>query len=169
MTAHDLVPRASQDESALDSLLNRAVPWESLGKVLPRDLVRLGLYGSAVMILTALLALAIPSTHSIRHGGLFLLFASIAAGLAAFLHAVAVPAIVFGLLLLGVDLYLSNVPTGGRSRLVVIGQAAIGGVGGGIGVLFLALVVFNVVLWLVIIACIAGACLAMLGALAAGG
>jgi hypothetical protein len=137
--------------------------------VIPRDLVQLGLYGSTVMILTGLVALVIPSPHSISQGELFLLFASIGAGLAGFLQVLAVPAILFGLLLLGIDVYLSQVPTGERSRWIVVGQATAGGIGGGIGVLFLALVIFNVVLWLVIIASIIGAGLMFLGALASGG
>ena len=172
MNSTDLIPwsgasSSGESRSALSDFLSH-VETHSKG-IIPRDLIQFGLYGSAVMILTSLIALCFPSPHSISHGEFFLLFGRIAAGLAGFLHALAIPGLIAGILLVGVDVYLAQVPTTEHSRWVVIGQAAAGGFGGTIGVLFLALFLFNLALWIVIMAAIIGGCLMLLGALASGG
>lgn len=177
MASNELVP-VSEEESALESLLRRAVPYEGLGAVMPRDLVQFGLYGSGIVILAGLIALALPDPSSIRHAhGLFhahffLILGPVEAGLVGFMQALAVPAIVCGVLLLGLDVYFTQVPTTEQWRWAVVGQAAAGGVGAGAGVIFLALLILNVVVWILIIAMIAAACLmalaAVLGALGGG-
>ena len=150
MASGDVVPY-HEEESALESLLKRAAEHEGLGAVIPRDLLQFGLYGSVLVIVTGLLALMLPSPTSISHGHFFLVLGHAEAGLVGFMQALAVPAIVVGIALLGLDVYLSQVPTGERWRLAVVGQAAIGGVGGCLGVLFLALLVLNIAIWVVLI------------------
>ncbi len=90
---NDLVPSAGaagNRRSALTELLSH-VEIHNQG-IIPRDLFQFGVYGSGVMILTSLIALCFPSPHAISHGDFFLVSAGIAAGLAGFLHALAIPA-----------------------------------------------------------------------------
>jgi hypothetical protein len=58
----------------------------------------------------------------------------------------AVPAILCGLALLGLDLYLMEGRRSEHWRGAVVAQAAAGGVGGFVGVAFLALMLLNLVL-----------------------
>lgn len=147
-------PERSTEASALKSLLERAVPYEKAGWIMPRPVVALGMIGSGVMIGSGLLAIIFPSPQSVSHGAFFLLFASEAAGLESFMRIVALPAIVAGLGLLALNFYLMKARTGAPGRYVVAGQAVAGSVGGVISGLFLALVVLNLVIWIVL--CILG-------------
>ncbi len=154
MTSTDPVPRSRGGGSALESLLSRSVIHEKAGAVIPRDLLRFGLYGSIVCIATGLLALLFPTADSIRHGDFFLILATPAADLQSVMHAAAIPLIVCGVALLALDPYLMQGRRSEHWRSAVVAQAATGAV----GTVFLALVIINLVLWIVI----AAFCLTML-------
>lgn len=154
MASTDLLPRPpGGGGSALSDFLGHTTIYEKAGAVVPRDLVQFGLLGSVVVMVTGLVALVLPSPGSISHGGFFLVLGSTEAGLDSFMHALAVPAMLCGALLLGLDVYLMRVPTSEHWRWAVVGQAAAGGVGGGLGVIFLALVILNLAIWIALIAC----------------
>ncbi len=159
------VPHDQQDEeeSALKSLLRRAAVHDKA--VIPTDLVQFGLYGSVIVIATALLALALPSEQSISHSGFYLVFGGALGGLASFVRALAGPALLFGFALLGVDIYLMKVPTRAHSRATIVTQAAAGGVSATICAIFLALIVVNLVIWLLIVAACVMALAAVVGAM----
>jgi len=106
MGSTDLAPEPSEGGSALGDFLSRSVVYEKAGAVIPRDLLQFGLYGSIVVIATGILALIIPSAESIRQGDFYLVLGGTAADIGALLHALAIPSIVCGLALLGLDLYL---------------------------------------------------------------
>jgi hypothetical protein len=158
MTSTDPVPRSRGGGYALESLLSRSVIHEKAGAVIPRDLLRFGLYGSIVCIATGLLALLFPTADSIRHGDFFLILATPAADLQSVMHAAAIPLIVCGVALLALDPYLMQGRRSEHWRSAVVAQAATGAVGGAVGTVFLALVIINLVLWIVI----AAFCLTML-------
>ena len=155
-----------EDDSALKSLLRRAAVHNKA--VIPADLVQFGLLGSGIVILTALLALAMPSEHSISHSSFYLLFGGVLGSLAAFAHALAVPALLFGVALLALDIYLMKVPTQGHTRSAIVAQATAGGVSATLCALFLALIVINLVIWILIAAACIAALFMMLAALASG-
>ncbi|HYJ00355.1 MAG TPA: hypothetical protein VEX36_11865 [Thermoleophilaceae bacterium] len=157
-----------QGRSALSDFLTHTRVYERAGGVIPRDLLQFGFLGSVVVIGTGLVALILPSPNSIQDGGFFLVWAGQAASLVSFLHALAVPAILGGLALLGLDLYLMRVPTSERWRSAVVVQAAAGGAGGILSTLFLALLVFNLAIWIAIIACGVAVLIAVLAGLAGG-
>jgi hypothetical protein len=176
--AGEQVP-AKSDESALDSLLKRAISHDKIGAVMPRDLVQFGLLGSGIVILAGLVALVLPDPSSIKNGHgpvfhwhFFLMFRSMAAGLDSFVQAMAIPGIVAGLLLLVLDAFLTQIPTREHWRLAIVGQAAAGGVGATVGVLFLAVFILNLIVWAIIIVVIAAFCIgvvfAFLAALSGG-
>jgi hypothetical protein len=165
MASTELIPgpsAADDNGSALKAFLDRTTIHETAGAAIPRDLLQFGLYGSLLVIASGILALIAPSPESIRSGDFFLILGTPAASLEAFMHALAVPAIVGGLLLLGLDLYLSQVRSSEHWHTAVVAQAAAGGVGGLVGVVFLALLLINLVLWVLIIACGLGLCLMVL-------
>lgn len=169
MAVTDLVPGSSASGgSALKDLLAHSVVYEKAGAVIPRDLLQFGLFGSIVVIVTGLLALVLPDPASISRGEFFLVLGSTAASLDSLMHGLAIPAIVCGVLLLGLDIYLMQVPTSEQWRWAVVGQAAAGGAGGVLCVVFLALVVLNIALWIAICACILAGCCALLAGLASG-
>ena len=163
MSRTDYLPAPTEGD-ALASLLKRAVRYEKAGGVIPLSLMQFGLLGSIVVIMTGLLALVLPGPASISHGGFFLVFGGIAASLDSVLGALAVPAILSGIALLGLDIYLMKVRTSEHSRHVVVAQAAAGAASGAIGSLFLALLLLNLVIWIVIMAAMA----LILGAVLAG-
>ena len=173
MTSTDLVPSSPGDSSgsALRDFLSHAVIYGNRA-LMPRDLVQFGLMGSGLAILASVIALALPDPASIEHAHgpmfhahFFLILGSVAGGLVGLLQALAVPAIVCGVMLLGLDIYFMRVPTTEEWRWAIVGQAAAGGLGAGIGILFFALLILNVVVWLVIVVFIAAACLMALAAL----
>jgi hypothetical protein len=169
MRSSDLLPTPpSSRRSALKDLLASSTVYEKAGAVIPKDLLQFGLFGSALVIATGCLALILPSPASISQGDFFLVLGSTAAGLDSVLHDLAIPAIVSGALLLGLDIYLMHVPTSEQWRWAVIGQATVGGAGGGLGVVFLALVILNIALWIAIFACILTGIGALLAGLASG-
>ena len=169
MASTDLVPSSGDASgSALKDFLSHSTIYEKAGAVMPRDLVQFGLYGSGVVILTGLVALVLPKPWSISHGGFFLVLGGPETHLDALMHHLAVPAIVCGLLLLGLDVFLMLVPTGEHWRWAVVGQAAAGGVGGLLGVIFLALLILNLAIWIALISLILGGALMLLGAMAGG-
>jgi hypothetical protein len=169
MSPSDLLPAATDDDNALRSLLNHAVSYEKAGAVIPFDLMRFGLLGSVVVIGTGLLALILPDADSVRHSGFYLVLGGLAADTTFMMKALAIPAIFFGMCLLALDVYLMNVRTSDRSRSIVVAQAAMGGAGGAICTVFLALAVLNLVIWITLI--VLGLVLlgVFLSALAAGG
>lgn len=145
----NLVPRSDDDgASALGDFLRRTTIYETAGAVIPFGLLRFGLLGSVAMIATGLLALAFPSAEAIRGGDFFLVLGDEAAGIASLVRALAGPAIVVGLSLLVLDLYLMRTPVSERWRTAVVVQAAAGGVGGALGTLFVALLVLNLAIWI---------------------
>lgn len=148
MSSPDLLPVPTGDDNALRSLLNRAVPYEKAGAVIPFDLIRFGLLGSIVVICTGLLALIMPSAESVRDGGFYLVLGGLAAEVTSLMKALAVPGILFGTCLLGLDIYLMKVRTSERSRSVVAAQAAMGGASGTVCTVFLALFVLNLAIWI---------------------
>ena len=142
----------SDDESALTSLLRRAVPYEKAGAVIPRDLLAFGLFGSSIIIATGLFALLLPDAAAIRHSGFYLLLGGFTANLDSLMgHAVS-PALICGGTLLVLDACLMQVRTSERWRYVIVAQAAAGGIGGAFATVFLALVVLNLVVWLALFA-----------------
>jgi hypothetical protein len=152
----------TQDESALKSLLGRAALHDRA--VIPHDLLQFGLLGSLIVIATGLVALILPSAAAIRHDHFFLLFGGATAGLDTLMGSLAAPAIVCGFALLALDLYLMRTPTGERWRTAVVAQAAAGGASAVVFTLFLALVLLNLVIWILIVAAV----IAAIGALLAG-
>lgn len=152
--------------SALSDFLKHAVVHKAA--VIPRDLLQFGFLGAGVMMLTGVVAMALPGTNSIRHSGFFLLLGPQAASLAGFLEGAALWAIVGGLVLLCGDLFLAVVPTSANWRWLIVAQATVGGIGALIGVLFLAIVVLNVAIWVAIGAAILAAVGLVLAAMAGG-
>jgi hypothetical protein len=139
------------EEDALGSLLGRITVHERAGAVVPTDLLQFGFYASAITIATGVLALLWSDPESVRHGGFYLVLGGASATMTSLMKALAVPAICAGVLLLGVDLFLMKVRTSARWRAVIVGQAALGGAVGLIGTFFLALVLLNLVLWILIV------------------
>jgi hypothetical protein len=91
MSSREIVPLGRADDgSALQSLLDRSVIYERTGSVIPWGLLRFGFCGAGVIVLTGLLALILPGSLEIRHGGFFLLFGGQAAALADFLRGLVV-------------------------------------------------------------------------------
>jgi hypothetical protein len=171
MASTDLVPSSPDggEGSALSDFLSRTTIYEHAGAVIPRDLLQSGFFGSIVVILTGLLALVFPGADSIRDGGFFLVLGGQVADLASIMRAAAVPAIVCGLALLGLDLYLMRTPSSDYGRTAVVAQAAAGGVGGMVSTVFLALVILNLAIWVALIVCGAAVVLLVLGVMAGSG
>src|SRR5690349_9538251 len=140
MASTDLVPYPSGGRDAFGEFLRHAIPYEKAGRVLPRDLLQFGVYGSVAVIAAGLLALIFPSPTSIRHAHFFLVLRSQEADLQSLLRALAVPAIVCGVALLVLDAFLMYGRRAGCWPYAVVGQAGLGGVGGALGTIFLALV-----------------------------
>jgi hypothetical protein len=166
MASRQLAPRVVEaDESPLEAFLRRSVIYEKAGAFIPRDLLNFGLYGSAIVTVTGLLALLFPSPDSIRHSGFFLVLGASAANLEAIMHSLAIPAICCGLALLALDLYLTQGRRSEHWRTAVVAQAAAGGVGGILSIIFLALMLLNLVIWILIVAAgVACLCLLLAGA-----
>ena len=105
-----------------------------------------------------------PSPDSIRQGDFFLILGHTAADAQSVMRAAAAPAIVCGLALLGLDLYLMQDRRSEHWRSAVVAQAAAGGIGGIVGVIFIALMLVNLVLWILMVVCtIAVLCLLIAG------
>jgi hypothetical protein len=154
-------PAAGSDsDSALKSLLRHADVHDKA--VIPTDLLQFGLYGSLIVIATGMFALALPSAHTMSHGGFVLLFKGAVGGLTSFVGALAVPALLFGFALLGLDLYLMQVPTKAHSRVAIVAQAAAGGVSATVCAIFVALLLVNLLIWLLIIGAVIGALIALI-------
>lgn len=162
--AMDLIPNrrnpsdpgsAPATGSVLHALLERSVVYERAGAAIPRDLVRFGLYGAAIITLTGLLALMFPDGPAIRHGHFFLLFGRQAAGLIGVLHPVAAPLIMVGMTLATLDFYLADGPRAAGWRPVIVAQAAAGGAGGVVTGIFAVMVVINIVIWAIIFTAVA--------------
>lgn len=168
MSIDELVPREPPggERSALSDLLSRSVIYERAGGVIPHDLLQFGFFGSLVVIVTGLLAVVFPDATSIRAGDFFLVLGGTAADLSSLLHALAIPAILGGFALLLLDIYLMDVPRSERWRGAVVAQAVAGGLGGVLGTLFLALLIFNLAIWIAIIAVGLAIVLGVLGAAA---
>lgn len=162
MSSTDLVPRSAEGDSALEAFLSRTVIHELAGAAIPRDLMRFGLYGSIVVIATGVLGLVFPGANSIRRGSFFLILGTPAADMQTIVHVVAIPLIACGTALLLLDLYLMQGRRSEHWRPVVVAQAAAGGIGGVVSTIFLALVIINLVLWIVIVVFIA-ACVVGIG------
>ena len=160
--------RPSSDYSALKSLLNRSVIYEKAGAVIPHDLMQFGLFGSGLIIAAGLLALILPSAYSIQHGGFFLLLGSTTASLDSFIGSLAAPAFIVGGSLLVLDAGLMCVRTSYPWRAVIVLQAVLGGIGGLVCAVFLALVAFNLALWILIVAVVLMILGVILAAMAGG-
>jgi hypothetical protein len=141
----------AQGHSALKSLLERSVIYEKAGAVIPHDLLQFGLFGSGLIVAAGLLALILPSAYSIQHGGFFLLLGSTTASLDSFMGSLAAPAFIVGGGLLVLDACLMLVRTSQSWRAAIVLQAALGGSGGLVCAAFLALVAFNLALWILIV------------------
>lgn len=160
--------RPAEDGSALKSLLTRSVVYEQVGAVIPHNLLQFGLFGSGLIVVTGLLALILPGAHSIQHGGFFLLLGSTTASLDSFLGSLAAPALILAGSLLVLDAGLMCVRASQCRRLAVVLQAGLGGAGGLICAAFLALVAFNLALWILIFAATLMILGFILGAIAGG-
>ena len=158
--------RGPDGDDALQSLLSRITSHEKAGAVMPVDLVEFGFFGSLIVIVTGLLALILPSATAIHHSHLFLVFGSTTASLDSFMSAAAIPAMLCGTALLLLDIYLMHARTSAPWRSAVVAQAAAGGVAGAICSLFLALLVLNLAIYLVIGMLILAALFAMLAGMA---
>jgi hypothetical protein len=150
MATPPVLPASDEQYSALSSFLRRTVTYGPKA-VIPRDLLQFGFLGASVVIATGLLAFAVPTPAAIAHGHFFWVLGGFAADLAACLHTLAVPAILCGLGLLGLDFYLMQVPTSERSRPAVVAQAVAGGASAALGTVFLALLLFNLMIWIALI------------------
>jgi hypothetical protein len=149
MSSPELVPSApgSGDGSALRTFLNRySTVYEEEGAVIPWSVMRYGVFSCTVMIGLGLFGL--PMTGG--HGKFFIAFGAAAGGLASALHGLAVPWILLGLAALGLDVYLLKVPTTGEWRAAVPIELALAAVQVTLAVLLLAIVVFNLAIWIVI-------------------
>jgi hypothetical protein len=164
----NLAAGSGEDRSALDSLLDKVIPHETIGATVSFDLLQFGLYGSIIVIVTALLALAMPGAESIRHSGFYLLFGGAVADLVTFLRALAVPAVTFGGMLLILDAVLLTVRTPSWSRSLITLQAAAGTFSGVVATAFLALLLLNLVIWIVIMVLLATVCFAFIAAALSG-
>jgi uncharacterized membrane protein len=167
MPSTDLLS-GSGDDNALKSFLDRVVPYEKAGAIVPNDLLQFGFFGSIIVIVTGLLASAFPDPASIRDGGFYLVLGDTAASVTALMKALAIPAIVAGGSLLVVDAFLMKVRTSAHWRSVIVAQAAVGGAAGAICTGFLALLILNLVLWIIIVALILMTIGVLLSALAGG-
>lgn len=159
---------ATPGNSALTDFLKHTKVYDVTKALIPKDLLQFGISGAVIVMATGLLALILPSPASIDRGEFFLVLGSTAASLDALMQGLAIPAIVSSAALLLLDVYLMVVPTTEQWRLAVVGQATVGGAGGILSVLFLALVVLNIALWIAIGCCILAGIGLFLGALASG-
>lgn len=155
------------EDDALQSLLRRIGDYGKTA-VIPYDLLQFGLYGSVVVIVTGLFALILPGAASIRHSHFYLVLGSETASVVSLMRALAIPAIISGGCLLLLDACLMQVHTSARWRSMVVIQAAAGGVGGVICTIFLALVILNLAIWIVIMALMLMLVGVILGAIAGG-
>jgi len=152
VSSADWTPASPDDsDNALKSLLRRSVIYERAGAVVPHDLLQVGLFGSIVVIIAGLFALILPSATSISHSGFYWILGSTIAHVASFMRVVAAPALIVGGSLLVFDAYLMLGRTSAPWRFMVVVQAAIGGIGGVICMIFLALVILNLAIWIVIV------------------
>ena len=158
----------SAEGSALRSLLDQSVIYEKAGGVMPMGLVLFGFYGAGLLVASGLLAFILPSPHAIGHGGFFLLLRGEAAGLDSVMRTIALPGVLCGLALIGLDVFLSYVRTSNAWRSAIIGQTLIGAASGALAIIFIASVILNLVIWLLIIAAFVFAIGAMLAGLASG-
>jgi hypothetical protein len=163
--------------SALSDFLKHTKIYDVTKAVMPKDLVQFGLYGSGVLMATALIALLLPDPSSIRstqvsfiiHAHLFFVGRALEATIVGLLQALAIPAIVASVVLLALDIYLMQVPTSQEWRYAVVGQAVAGGLNGVLGVIFLALLLFNLAMWIAMTCLIIGGCLVLIGMILSGG
>lgn len=149
----ELIPSAwgPEDDDALRSFLrNNADSYEGAGAPIHPALWQFGFYGSLVIIAAGVLALVLPAPSWIEHGGFFLLFGNLAAELTSIITALAVPAIVLGILLLGVNLWLRDRRTSEAWRSAVVLQFAMAGGGATLYVGVAVLFVLNLALWIAI-------------------
>jgi len=151
MRPSDLLPARIEDDNALRSLLNRVVDHDEAGSVIGLDLLVFGFLGSLVVIFTALVALILPEPESIRQSSFYLVLGGAVASLTGLMKALAIPALIAGVSLLVLDLFLMKVRTSEHSRSVIVIQAAMGGTGGALCTIFLALALLNLVLWIIIV------------------
>lgn len=149
--------QAEDESSALSDFLDHARVHERIGSVIPRELLRFGLYGSLMLIATGFAGLALPSPQAIEHLWFFVVFGGAAARMLSVMHSAAIPALAAGGGLLVLDVYLKRVPTRGRWRAVVVAQAVAGVAGAAASAALLALAFVNLVLWMIPIGFILGA------------
>lgn len=168
MAIRDLLPALPEEGSALRDFLDQTVVYEKAGGVMPRGLVMFGFYGSVAIVVAGLLSLTLPDPYSIQSGGFFLVFSGQASSLDGLMSALAGPEILLGLALIGLDVYLTLVPTTETWRWAIVGQTGLGGLGGSLGVIFLVLFIFNLAIWIVVISGCIALCIGMLAALASG-
>jgi hypothetical protein len=147
MSSTDLTSTPGFD-SALKSLLSRAIPYEKAGSYIPEDVLAYGLFGSLFVILTPLLTLALPSANSIRQSGFYLVLGKTIASLASFSFAAALPTAICGGVLLVTNLCLGVIRGPWGLRYVVVLQTAAGGITGAFCTVFLALVILNLAIWI---------------------
>jgi hypothetical protein len=132
--------------------VERATDYGKAGAIIPSDLLQVGFFGNITIIVTALLALILPSAASISHSGFYLVLGSTTAHVASFMREMAAPALITGGTLLILDAYLTVARTAALWRSVIVVQAIVGAVGGLICAAFLGLVVLNLAIWIIIVA-----------------
>jgi hypothetical protein len=168
----DVIPAPASFEpggSALKSLLNRAIPYEKAGAVIPHDLMQFGLFGSSIVIVAGLMALMLPSSAAIEHSSFYLLLGGLTANLDSLMGRAASAALICGGALLVLDAGLMLIRTSEPWRYAVIAQAAVGGVGGAFCTFFILLVVLNLVIWAAIFALVLVALGTIFAGMAGGG
>jgi hypothetical protein len=143
---------ATPNGNALDALLERSVAHERIGARLPRQLALYGLAGAVIMTAVGLIGLAITHPAHMRHGGFLLVLASATVSLATLLHTLAVPFICVGavLTLIGITITFSDRRRGAPPRYAVAAQALSGVTGAIVAVPFAALLLLNLIIWIVI-------------------
>jgi hypothetical protein len=158
----------SSPRSALDDFLQRAVAYENAGAELPRRLLGYAALGATCLVATAALFAMLPDPQAAHRSGLLLIGKGVGDVLLSIARGLVLPLAVVGVVLLVLDgvLFVG----GGTRRLgwhyAVAAQPFVGGVGLGVGALLLALVVINVVIWLLFVALLIAAVLAVVALMA---
>lgn len=154
-------PSDETEGSALKSLLDAAIDYDRAGAVMPAALVLVGAAGAALVIGTGLFALAMPSAEAIESDHFFLLLGGWVAGLDSFLGSLASDFLIAGGALVALDAALLRLRTPWYWRYVIVIQLAAGFIACLFCSAVLALVLFNLGVWLALIALV----LAIIGVL----
>lgn len=170
--ARELVPAsfvgaelpAGRDENALLGLLARSVVHEQAGAPIPMDLLRFGFLAAAALLATALIGALLPSPVVVARAHFFLLLGGVAATFTGVLQALVPFALALGCGLLALDFFLASGRRHAVWRYVIVAQAALGAAGLGLDGVLLAIVLFDLALWIMLGVAIAAVVVMLLAA-----